>query len=454
MSWKSRKWSIRGFAFFLLFMAICYLVAKGIYANKMIRVKVEEPIMSSITHKIEAYGVLKGGQEFGVYVPEGLRVATVYVHVGEEFDADTPLFLIDTEDLQSKITEMEIEIHNLENECDLEKRQNAVSSINLSRANENYNITLQASDLEINRRREDLQNAIAALEEFDKEPGTNVSVSGGDNVVDAESHESTRMQLQNAVNNANRLLEDAILTKESNLLYSERNIEDAKNEIHSEKSGTNLLLDYKKRNLKVLNELYSVKGEVTAKEAGIVTDINVGVGLRTADMACCTYARTESKKYLEIFLEKDVAKYLDLGCIATLSFLCDGKEQEIEMPVNYIGKEEDGVSKVSFYLEQEGLLIGQTIKFQVKKQSETFSKCINKKGLYVTDSDKGDIFILKEQEGFFGKEFYVQKVNVKIVDSNDDLAAIECSNLGTDDCIVVDASDALFDGAVVRLEAQ
>ena len=58
--------------------------------------------------------------------------------------------------------------------------------------------------------------------------------------------------------------------------------------------------------------------------------------------------------------------------------------------------------------------------------------------------------MLKEREGILGPEFYVEEVNVKILDQNDSWAAIESAALDSESKIVISSDKEFKKGDVVR----
>ncbi|MBQ7918630.1 MAG: efflux RND transporter periplasmic adaptor subunit [Lachnospiraceae bacterium] len=110
---KKRKRIVIGFGIFLSFMALCTIIAKGIYTSGLPIVSVINPTSNSLVHEINVSGKVKEGQEYGVYVDSGLRVATIQIRKGESFSSGDPLFQIDTDDLRNIIETYEFEIKKL-----------------------------------------------------------------------------------------------------------------------------------------------------------------------------------------------------------------------------------------------------------------------------------------------------------------------------------------------------
>lgn len=110
---RKRKRIVIGFVIFLSFMALCTLIAKGIYTSGLAIVSVTSPTSNSLVHEVNVSGKVKEGQEYGVYVDSGLRVATIKIRKGESFSIGAALFQIDTSDLRNVINTYETELLQL-----------------------------------------------------------------------------------------------------------------------------------------------------------------------------------------------------------------------------------------------------------------------------------------------------------------------------------------------------
>ncbi len=89
----------------MVFMIICTLVSKSVYAYQLPRVSTCQPESKYIEHKVEAEGmVVAGGEKAVTYLP-GLRIDSVLVQAGDKVEEGDVLFQIDLEDLKELIGE-------------------------------------------------------------------------------------------------------------------------------------------------------------------------------------------------------------------------------------------------------------------------------------------------------------------------------------------------------------
>lgn len=140
--WKRQKKIMIGFGIFLAFMFLCTLISRAVYASKLPQVSVENPKKMELTHEVKTEGIVHQGREYAINVLSELRVRTVYVHVGDKVTEESLLFEIDTEDLEEKIREQEIEIKKLQLQIGtLEKNQKLeeqIRELGILRAQEDY----------------------------------------------------------------------------------------------------------------------------------------------------------------------------------------------------------------------------------------------------------------------------------------------------------------------------
>lgn len=128
---KSKKIAMIGFLSFLGFMAICTVIAKGIYRAGLPQVTTQKPYSSSLTHMVTVTGTVKQGQEYGFFVEAGLRIVTISVHAGDYVTPGDALFQIDTKDLQRIINEKTIELEKQKRE----QGTGASASVNIMKIN-------------------------------------------------------------------------------------------------------------------------------------------------------------------------------------------------------------------------------------------------------------------------------------------------------------------------------
>lgn len=166
---ESRKRILKWFLGFLAGMLVLTLVSRGIYANGLPRVSVENPGQMAVEHVVEKAGNVKGSGELAVNVAEGLRVSEVFVVPGERIEEGTALFSLDGEYLMGRvraqersIAKLELQVATLEGNLEL---AGAEKNVEMSRAGEDAVRVVEQAQKALDRALEDEAAARAQLQE-------------------------------------------------------------------------------------------------------------------------------------------------------------------------------------------------------------------------------------------------------------------------------------------------
>lgn len=143
------------FGVFLIFMFACTLISRVVYASKLPQVSVAKCGRMTISHQVEAEGIVHQGREYAINVLSGLRVRTVYAHVGDRVAEDSLLFEIDTEDLEEQVREKELAIRKLQFQISDQEKNRALQDqkdeLENIRAQEDYESTADEEQTKIDR---------------------------------------------------------------------------------------------------------------------------------------------------------------------------------------------------------------------------------------------------------------------------------------------------------------
>lgn len=456
---RGKKTGIMGLGIFLGFMAVCTIISKGIYASGLPRVSVQKPFGGSLTHEIKVSATVAQGQEYGVYVESGMRVAVVCVKNGDAFEAGEPLFQIETGDLQDQIAERELEIDSLKAQQAESRRESSFTKQEketaLARAGEDYAMAGVRADARISKCWEDYEQAREALARYDQYLyGTAAAVSGNDYLAHYDRQE-TRAKLLRDVTDSAGLLEDAMRQKEEELAAARRAIEDAQIQAQRANASTagsqeKLEIRYREKKLERYRKLLEEDGWVYAECAGRVTDCRIAVGERTQDAPCILYAADNGERIIQTVFTREQKEHLTVGALFTMeSGVSGGSVLRDTALLEYMEDlpDERAMGRLSF--ESGELEIGQNVQLRYKMQTENYALCIPVECIY--GEENKFVYIAEEREGILGTEWKVRKVNVRVVDQNENTAAIESAEIGTDTRIVRSATMQLSDGAAVRL---
>lgn len=464
---KGKKLAVIGFCIFLGFMAVCTVIAKGIYRSKLPKVTTQLPYSGSFTHEITAEGVVKQGQEYGIFVESGLRVSTVAVRNGMYFEEGEPLFQVCTDDLQEIIDEKELEINQLKSirkentrtENDRKQKQQTTET----RAKEDYDNASKEADARIEACEQALE---AAKQELSLYEGylehlfqANGSVSGGDagggDSTQQYNLQEKRLKLQQNVESCNQELEKAKRQKDTTLQAASRAIEDAANDGSISSSvyeGTDLEIAYKEKKLLKLKRLKEAKGWVYSESAGRVIECRLAVGKRTQDEAGILYALDDGEKVIEAVFKGGIGSYLELGGELSLKANQEGGTRiNTDVAIAYLEKLENGDTLAEMSGEGLDINIGQTVELSYRLQTQNYAACISSLCIHEDVGGGSYVYVAEEREGILGTEWKVRKVFVTILDQTDTMTAVESAEISGDAKIVVTSTDDLTNGDVVRL---
>lgn len=457
---KKRKRIVIGFGIFLSFMALCTIIAKGIYTSGLPIVSVINPTSNSLVHEINVSGKVKEGQEYGVYVDSGLRVATIQIRKGESFSSGDPLFQIDTDDLRNIIETYEFEIKKLNaqkkeySQATVYEKQNTQQEI--ARAAQDYELAEKEYDVEILKRQVELQDAKDALKLYEGYLANSAdSVSQGDSA-QIYNRQDKLEQLMNSVTQCEVSLQEALLAKEAGMIIASREKEDAEGTGDSGLTAAqeNIDLEIGKQQKKVLRlqMLLDANGWVYASRSGKVTDVAISVGNRTQDMASILYALDEGKKIVETTFTSEQVKHLTLGCVFQIKVkLMDGSSVTEDIVLSYLEKKLNDENYGEMFFENDNVALGQTAELSYKKRTDIYAMCIRKDLIHQSGVTGNCVYVVEEYEGILGTEWRVRSVPVTIVDETDNMAAIESADIMSSTKIVASTTKELKDGDVVRV---
>ena len=508
---KGKKIALISFSVFLAFMAVCTVAAKGIYASGLPRVSTMKPYSGSLTHVITVNATVMQGQEYGVYVEDGLRVDTVAVSGGDVFQAGQELFRIETGDLAELIRQRRLEIAKLEVEMAAavkdadSSRQSRKRDVD--RAREDYDRKAVLADEQIlvcQQAYEAAQKALALYDRYLEDSaqweengggqpsgtmtpppegegdaagtatpspegegdaaGTDVSVERGrlhevgSEGMDPEKHynrQEKRLQLEQDVIRAAQALEEAVRQKEDTLRDAARVLEDANAALDAANSAVNTLaleIDYQKESLQNMEALLEADGWVYAEISGRVIRCSLEVGSRTQDGASIVYAKDDGERILSAVFDESQSRHVAVGTQFEMkAAMPDGSRATGIALLDYLEKREDGTGLGRLSYDLQGMAIGQTAELTLRVQTDSYSACISRNCLFQEGEDNYYIYIAEEQEGILGTEWKVRKVRVNISDQNDTAAAVQSAEINGDTRIVSGTDKPLEDGDTVRV---
>lgn len=423
-----------GFGIFLLFMWVCTLISKSIYAYRLPMVSAVMPEKKHIEHTVEVEGIVAAGGEIPVTFAKGFRISSIPVHIGDRVEEGDVLFQIDLEDLedmmkqkQEEITELSCQINALlENQALAQEKK----ELELARAREDYDTTSRLQNTEVGRAEENYAMAQEDLE-------TN------------EEDEALKRALQQAAYGE----ADAKRDRDAAIKEAGRKVEDA---LFPETADAQLTLYQLKQEelyaqLSEYQEILDSKGTVTAKRSGIVTEIPADAGGRVPDTAVLLLSDETIPNQLKVTLDREQKKYVSLRDCVTVKL--EGESELWELTVDYLSESKNapGSYELIINLPENKGVPGLAGTVSRSEAGEKYSFCIPPELIY-EENNRSFVYVLKEREGILGMEYYVDELTVIVLDKNENWAAVKPGVLSEESLIISSATKEIKKGDVVRWE--
>lgn len=263
----------------------------------------------------------------------------------------------------------------------------------------------------------------------------------------AAAYKSQKTTLERNAESAGWEEEDALLQKQKALKEAQRKVDDAVSPETAEDALTlyQLELDYEQTVLERYAKLQKAGGKVTAEEAGIITGVSVSAGADTPDGAAITYAALEENLKFLMSCTKEEKQYIGQGTQGRLA--AGGIDETLE--IGYMEQKEDGSWNAEITLPQNSVSMGQSGRFTVDYQSESYSQCVPVEAVY-TENNRSYIYVVRPQQGILGKELAAEKRYVTVEETGDQYAALAQGTLEEGEEVIVSTTKALEDGEVIR----
>lgn len=426
--------------FFLGFMLVCTVAAKGIYRNGLPRVWLCQAEKKSLHYEINGTGTILPGETYGVYAPQGLRVYTLSVRVGEQFQEGDVLFELDMDDLERAIQEetagqnyLRAQINDLAGE---QTRQSQEKKRLEERLLADYDSLTARQDLLVNHAELAAESAKLRMKDAEKDDEQTA--------LDYGLYKKAYEQALNA-------LEQARLDREEAIRDWNRSLEDARADIGSNTAERVRLsgeLVAGERTLEQLGQLKEAGGKILAAESGTVLGCAVETGGRTVDGACVLYTKTGDG--VEVKLSEEDGKRLSIGDKVSLQCKSSlGETKRFDGIVRY-QENQNGQYVLRIDADVSGLPAGQTVSMNYGCNSESYNMVIPASAFY-EEMGSGYVYVIEEVEGILGTEYRTRKVSVSVLERNGSDVAISSAALGEDSEIIERSNKEFEENEAVRV---
>ena len=271
---------------------------------------------------------------------------------------------------------------------------------------------------------------------------------------DASGKEQER-QLLAAVQTAGDAYEDAVLAANEAAVTAGRavaaaGISDASD---STLAVGEITVEQMELQLEKLERLLEADGRICAPSDGLITEITVNIGERTADTPAVRMADLTKGYRFTAELTKEQETYIGAGDEVTLT---DSRRNQLEqLAVESVAAdgENEGIYEISVPLPDDTLELGAAAVLDYSSPSQTYAICVPLAALHLDERNQPYVLTYDEQDSVLGRELRARKVSVNILDQNESYAALADGSISSQDEVIVSANKAVDDGSRIRLEA-
>ena len=308
-----------------------------------------------------------------------------------------------------------------------------------------YAQELDAATKKVETAKKEKEAAEQALMQYQQEQLT---------AADASGKEQER-QLLAAVQTAGDAYEDAVLAANEAAVTAGRavaaaGISDASD---STLAVGEITVEQMELQLEKLERLLEADGRICAPSDGLITEIAVNIGERTADTPAVRMADLTKGYRFTAELTKEQETYIGAGDEVTLT---DSRRNQLEqLTVESVAAdgENEGVYEISVPLPDDTLELGAAAVLDYSSTSQTYAICVPLAALHLDERNQPYVLTYDEQDSVLGKELRARKVSVNILDQNESYAALADGSISSQDEVIVSADKAVDDGSRIRLES-
>lgn len=308
-----------------------------------------------------------------------------------------------------------------------------------------YAQELDAATKKVETAKKEKEAAEQALMQYQQEQLT---------AADASGKEQER-QLLAAVQTAGDAYEDAVLAANEAAVTAGRavaaaGISDASD---STLAVGEITVEQMELQLEKLERLLEADGRICAPSDGLITEIAVNIGERTADTPAVRMADLTKGYRFTAELTKEQETYIGAGDEVTLT---DSRRNQLEqLTVESVAAdgENEGVYEISVPLPDDTLELGAAAVLDYSSPSQTYAICVPLAALHLDERNQPYVLTYDGQDSVLGKELRARKVSVNILDQNESYAALADGSISSQDEVIVSADKAVDDGSRIRLES-
>ena len=306
---------------------------------------------------------------------------------------------------------------------------------------ENVSLLKNAND-KVDKAKDALSEAENALSAYNEQQNNNSSAS----------YDEQLKALYDDYKSKEEAYNEAIKQRKSTIQSADRSLEDA-NTPESVDTASALTEndDLQEKQLAVdkLQKVMDAGGKVTAPSDGLVTKVNETTGEATTEDTAIRISDQSAGYKFTATLDKSDAKFLAKDDKVTLDLGNGTSVEGLKIQSIDVSQEDKNSYELTVSIPAKVKKIGTIATLKVEKASKKYDTCVPLTALH-SDGDKYYVYVINEKDTILGTETAVDKVQVEILDKNNEQAAID-GTFSWDQKFVLTSSKTLRDGDRVRL---
>lgn len=306
---------------------------------------------------------------------------------------------------------------------------------------ENVSLLQNAND-QINTAKDALTEAENALSAYNEQQNNSSSASYDEQLKTLYDDYKAKEEAYN----------EAVKQRQSTIQSADRTLEDAKapeNVDTATALTANDDLEEKQLAVDELQKVMDVNGKITAPSDGLITKVNVTTGETTTEDTAIRISDQSAGYKFTATLDKASAKYLSKDDKVTLDLGNGTTVEGLTVQSIDVSAEDKNSYELTVSIPAKVKKLGSIATLKVEKASKKYDTCVPLGALH-SDGDKYYVYVINEKDTILGTETAVDKVQVDILDKNNEQAAIEGS-FSWGQQFVLTSSKTLRNGDRVRL---
>lgn len=323
------------------------------------------------------------------------------------------------------------ELNGVKNDAELDGVKNDIEEEKIKEAQD-----------KVDKAKDALSEAENALSAYNEQQNNNSSAS----------YDEQLKALYDDYKSKEEAYDEAIKQRKSTIQSADRSLEDA-NTPESVDTASALTEndDLQEKQLAVdkLQKVMDAGGKVTAPSDGLVTKVNVTTGEATTEDTAIRISDQSAGYKFTATLDKSDAKFLAKDDKVTLDLGNGTSVEGLKIQSIDVSQEDKNSYELTVSIPAKVKKIGTIATLKVEKASKKYDTCVPLTALH-SDGDKYYVYVINEKDTILGTETAVDKVQVEILDKNNEQAAVDGA-FSWDQKFVLTSSKTLRDGDRVRL---